>query len=248
MFGDQRCGEVNARGSTVWRIITQIALSVRDTGTGIPVEMLPRVFDLFTQIDRTLGRARGGLGIGLALVRSLVELHGGSVEVHSDGIGRGSEFIVRLPLAAGSSGAGTDEKIVVHRKAFHATDFLAGRRILVVDDNRDAADTLGMLLKHMGAEARMEYDGPSALEAIPIFQPAVVFLDIGMPGMDGYAVGAQVRRSRQNGVRLIALTGWGQEEDRRLTREAGFDYHLIKPPDAVALRDLLRLLFSEVPA
>jgi CheY-like chemotaxis protein len=232
-------------GGQIWltarREAGQVALSVRDTGTGIPAEMLPRVFDMFTQVDRTLGRAQGGLGIGLALVRSLVQMHGGSVEARSDGPGRGSEFTVRLPLARSDVRRASENDGVAKSSAA-----LAGRRILVVDDNRDAADSLAMLLRFMGAEVLTAYDGPSALEVVRVHRPAVVFLDLGMPGMDGYAVAAQVRREPQyQDVTLIALTGWGQEEDRRRSREAGFDDHLTKPPDIGALEQLLSPLSVE---
>jgi CheY-like chemotaxis protein len=222
----------------------QVVLSVRDTGMGIPAEMLPQVFDLFTQIDRTLGRGQGGLGIGLALVKSLVELHGGSVEAHSDGPGRGSEFVVRLPLpnvAACSPPENDDQEL--------SNVALAGRRIVVVDDNRDAADSLASLLTFMGARVQTAYDGPSALEAIRIHRPAVVLLDIGMPGMDGYAVAAEVRREPQyQDVKLIAVTGWGQDQDRRRSQEAGFDHHLMKPVEISVVAELLASRSAEVHA
>jgi PAS domain S-box-containing protein len=210
-------------------------LSVRDTGTGIPAEMLPRVFDLFTQIDRTLGRAQGGLGIGLALVKSLVQLHGGAVEVRSDGPGQGSEFIVTLPLAGADAAGRTGKK-----PAAEAALVLARQPILVVDDNRDAADSLAMMLRYLGADVRTAYNGPAALEAVRVHRPAVIFLDIGMPGMDGYAVAAEVRRQPQfQDVTLIALTGWGQEADKRRSEEAGFNHHMVKPPDPQAIEALL---------
>jgi PAS domain S-box-containing protein len=216
----------------------EVVVTVRDTGVGIAAEMLPRVFEMFTQVDRSLGRAQGGLGIGLALVRSLVQLHGGSVEVKSDGPARGSEFTVRLPLLSRprspSSGRGVRPPAA-----------LPSQRILVVDDNRDAADTLGMLLKFLGADVRAVNDGPAALDALRAFRPAVVLMDLGMPGMDGYEVARQVRREAEfRDVTLIALTGWGQEEDRRRTLEAGFDHHLVKPVDLDALRGLLDALAS----
>jgi PAS domain S-box-containing protein len=216
---------------------SQVALSVRDTGVGIPAEMLPRVFDLFTQIDRTLGRAQGGLGIGLALVKSLVHLHGGEVEARSDGPGLGSEFTVRLPLVRADAGRASDDGLVRSSAA------LEGLHLLVVDDSRDAADSLAMLLELMGAEVRTAYDGPSALAALRDRRADVVFLDLGMPGMDGHTVAAQIRLEAQpRDLTLIALTGWGQEEDRRRSREAGFDHHLVKPLDLKALEQLLASL------
>ncbi len=215
------------------------AVSVRDTGLGIPADMLPRVFDMFAQVDRTLKRSQGGLGIGLTLARTLVEMHGGRVEARSEGPGMGSEFTIRLPLAAEDSKAAE-----VRTRAGGAQPAgLSQQRVLVVDDNRDAADSLGMLLKFLGADAHVVYDGPSALQALHIYRPAVVFLDIGMPGMDGHEVARQVRQVPEfRGVLLIAMTGWGQEEDRRRSKAAGFDHHLVKPADADALQALLSSL------
>ena len=218
---------------TAKRDANTVAVSVRDSGVGIPSEMLPQVFNLFMQADRNSGRAHTGLGIGLTLVKSLVEMHGGSVEARSEGEGRGSEFIVRLPMAAGT----TKEHPAFPGKA---PSFVATRRILVVDDNRDAADSLGLLLKLLGAEVRVAYDGPEALKAIRAEPPAIVFLDIGMQGMDGYEVARRIREEPElRGVRLIALTGWGQLDDRRRAHSVGFDYHLTKPADARALQSLL---------
>ncbi len=215
-----------------------IAVSVRDTGIGISADMLPRVFELFTQVDRSTRRAQGGLGIGLTLVKSLVEMHGGSVEARSDGRGKGSEFVVRLPLAAAPRRAGAPAPEEEGPSAV-----LVLRRVLVVDDNRDAAESLAMLLKLLGSEVHVAYDGPGALEALRTYRPSVVLLDIGMPGMDGHEVARRIRRQPElQDVTLIALTGWGQEEDRRRSQEAGFDYHLIKPVDVGALETLLSSL------
>jgi CheY-like chemotaxis protein/nitrogen-specific signal transduction histidine kinase len=223
--------------ATSHQSLTTLEIRVRDTGVGIPAEMLPRVFDMFTQVDRSLERAQGGLGIGLSLVRGLVELHGGTVEAHSAGAGRGSEFVVRLPLpaqapaepapaadAAPPGGNGTGRR----------------RRVLVVDDNADAAESLAMLLGLLGYEVRTAHDGPAALREAAAFRPDVALLDIGMPGMSGHDVARRLRQTPGlDGLLLVAMTGWGQDEDRRRSREAGFNHHLVKPVDAAALHQLL---------
>jgi signal transduction histidine kinase/CheY-like chemotaxis protein len=210
-----------------------VEVSIRDTGIGIPSDMLPYIFDMFMQVDRSAGRAQGGLGIGLTLVRTLVELHGGAIEVRSEGTGRGSEFIVRLPIAQREA---TPAPVAANPRVTE----VPARRILVVDDNVDAAASLGMLLEVLGAEVRTEHDGPAALATIDSYRPDVVLLDIGMPGMDGFQVAERIRSQPDSKhVLLIALTGWGQEEDRRRTREAGFDHHLVKPADVKTLRNLL---------
>jgi PAS domain S-box-containing protein len=205
-----------------------LELRVRDNGVGIPAGMLARVFDPFTQVDGAADRSRDGLGIGLTLVRTLVELHGGTVEARSDGPGTGSEFVVRLPLGAGPEPAPPPPA--------PAPPPGPPRRVLVVDDNEDAADTLAALLSLTGHEARAAYDGPAALAAAGEFRPEVVLTDLGMPGMDGYELARRFRAEPAfRGVVLVAVTGWGQDEDRRRTAEAGFDHHLVKPvaPDAV---------------
>jgi PAS domain S-box-containing protein len=230
-------------GGQIWLTVRRegdrVAISVRDTGRGIPPDMLPRVFELFMQLDRNDAGSQGGLGIGLTLVKNLVEMHGGSVRAHSEGIGRGSEFVVRLPLAATPRPEG-----FLGPKA-RSSAVLAPRRVLVVDDNRDAADTMGMLLKLLGADVLVVYNGPDALQAVTTYQPAVVLLDIGMPGMDGYEVARRIRQQPiSQDVRLIALTGWGQESDRNRSQAAGFDYHLIKPADVSVLETLLVSLES----
>jgi len=213
-------------------------ISVRDTGVGIPEGMLVQVFDLFTQVEGSDRLGSAGLGVGLAMVRLLVELHGGSVEARSAGPGRGSEFVVSLPLAARESRAAAKGTV-----ASSMTPFLPRRRVLVVDDNRDAADSLGMLLEVAGADARVVYDGPTALEALPVYCPQVVLLDVGMPGMDGYSVARRIREDpRYGSVALIALTGFGQEQDRLRSLSAGFDHHLTKPADL----NVLERLFAEL--
>lgn len=220
---------------SAYREGNEAVISVRDDGLGIPPDMLPRVFDMFAQVDRTLKRAQGGLGIGPALAQSLVELHGGRIEAKSKGLDQGSEFVVRLPIVTSRREAAAES-----RSGGQPAMSIAPGRILVVDDSRDGADSLGMVLKMMGADADVVYDGPAALEAVHASHPAVVLLDIGMPGMDGYEVAARIRADPAfNDVRLVALTGWGSEEERRRSREAGFDDHWVKPVDPGKLRELL---------
>jgi len=212
-------------------------ITVSDTGVGIAAEALPRVFDMFVQANARDSRAQSGLGIGLTLVRSLVEMHGGSVAARSAGVGRGSEFVVRLPLARHEAAR------VPAAAGATARKFAGLPRVMVVDDNRDAADSLAAVLKLLGAEVRVTNDGRSALDAVAAFRPAVVFLDLGMPGMDGYETARHMRaRDDTRSVLLIALTGWGQESDRRQTQAAGFNQHLVKPADITALRAVLASL------
>jgi PAS domain S-box-containing protein len=219
---------------TAQRQDTELMMSVRDTGMGITSEMLPFVFELFTQGDRHLERSQGGLGVGLTLVKRLVELHGGSIEARSGGSGKGSEFIVRLPLAVEHRpvilDSGDNSQIAVKKKL----------RILIVDDNKDNADCLSIMLKIMGHHTRTAHDGLAAIEAAAEFRPEVVLLDIGMPKLNGYGVCAHIREQPwgKNMV-LIAQTGWGQDDDRRRTQAAGFEHHLIKPVKHDALMKLL---------
>ena len=216
-----------------------VVISVRDTGVGIPAEMLPRVFELFTQVDRTRKHSQGGLGIGLALVKSLVEMHRGRVEARSEGLGHGSEFIVRLPLLTAASGSPGDTALAAGSRG----ENLPRRRVLIVDDNRDAAESLALLLQLSGYDVRTAHDGLSALQTLDDYTPAVVLLDIGMPGMDGYEVARRVReKPGLQDILLVALTGWGQEEDRRRSNQAGFDRHLVKPVDPEVLHGLLASL------
>jgi two-component system, sensor histidine kinase len=212
----------------------RVAIFVRDTGRGIPREMLPRVFDLFMQVEHDASRTQGGLGIGLTLVHRLVEMHGGSVSAYSEGEGRGSEFTIRLPLLAAEP-AHHSERLVQRP----ATDF-GRKRVLIVDDNRDAADSLAALLNILGAETDVAYSGPDAISKLSAYHPSAILLDIGMPGMDGHEVARLIRRRPElNDVTLIAMTGWGQEKDRNRTRAAGFDHHLTKPADVDVLASLL---------
>jgi PAS domain S-box-containing protein len=212
-------------------------LKVQDNGIGIAPDMLPKIFDLFVQAERRVNRAQGGVGIGLTLVRRLVELHGGAIEAHSKGLGQGSEFIVHLPAL--EDPILSEEPVILDGKLPNALPRL---RVLVVDDNQDAADSLAMLLELIGQDVRAAYDGPTSLVQAEAFRPAMVFLDIGMPGMDGYEVARRMRSHHALGqVVLVALTGWGQDGDRRRSREAGFDRHLVKPVDPATLQEVLAL-------
>jgi PAS domain S-box-containing protein len=205
---------------------------VEDTGIGIPADELPHIFNMFTQVERSRQHSRGGLGIGLTLVKRLLEMHAGTVEAHSAGPGQGSVFVVRLPLPA----PGT-----LPPQAPLPTTTLerAGSpiRLLIVDDNQDSADSLAMLLRMLGHDARAAYDGPEGLKVLEDFLPDVVVLDIGMPGMNGYDIARRIReQERWKGVLLCAMTGWGQEEDRHKSHEAGFDHHVVKPVDLTTLQ------------
>jgi PAS domain S-box-containing protein len=212
----------------------QAVVRVKDTGIGIRSDMLPRIFDLFVQSDRALDRAQGGLGIGLTLVRKLVEMHGGTAEGFSDGVGKGSEFVVRLPVVPEVTGLPPE---AVPEPARPQGGSL---RVLVVDDNVDTADSLAMLLRFYGHEVRAVHTGPRALQAARADAPDVILLDIGLPGMDGYEVARRLREQQGSGkVRLIAMTGYGQEADRRRSQDAGFDHHLVKPVDPARLQELL---------
>jgi PAS domain S-box-containing protein len=213
----------------------EAVIRVRDTGVGIPAEMLGEVFDLFVQVDRGLDRAHGGLGIGLTLVKSLAEMHGGRVTAHSDGPGRGSEFVVRLPALAGPPRAAEEGKALAPERAAGPA-----RRVLVVDDNVDAAESLALLLRATGHEVRTAYDGPAALREAEALRPEVVLLDVGLPRIDGYEVARRLRQ--QGGLKsalVVALTGYGQDEDRRRALEAGFDVHLVKPADPQTVLQLV---------
>jgi PAS domain S-box-containing protein len=221
-------------GLTVQQEGDEAVLRLRDTGVGIAPELLPRIFDLFTQAERSLDRSQGGLGIGLALVQRLVELHHGRVEVHST-LGRGSEFVVRLPVMLSPAPSPPTPPPKAATKA-------AGKccRVLVVDDNVDAADSLAQLLKAYQHDARTAYDGPAAVEAAVAYRPDLILLDIGLPRMDGYEVARRVRQEPTlAGVVLVALTGYGLEADREKAKAAGFDHHLTKPADFAKVQDIL---------
>ena len=209
-------------------------IRVRDNGLGIAPELLPKVFDLFVQGSRSLDRAEGGLGIGLALVREIVRLHGGSVSVSSAGVQQGSEFTVKLPLVTRSPHQMKSEQDT------EAAIPARHRRILVVDDNSDSAESMALLLRASGHEVHTAHDGASALEQAGAHKPEIVLLDIGLPGMSGYTVAKRLRAIPElDAVTLIAMTGYGQEEDRKRTRDAGFDHHLVKPIDLAVLTALL---------
>lgn len=224
---------------TAWRQGDEALVSVRDNGPGIPRHMLAQIFEMFEQVDQTLDRSFGGLGLGLTLVKRLVELHGGSVEAYSDGPGSGSEFVVRLPTIDNARPKHAETRPPGRA---NLADGLPRHRIVVVDDVVASAKTLAMMLESIGQEVHIAQDGPSAIERVLAMRPDVVFLDIAMPGMNGYEVARQLRASDQlHDVSLVALTGYGQEEDRRRAIEAGFHHHLIKP---TSIDQLVRLLFT----
>jgi PAS domain S-box-containing protein len=220
---------------TVERRASQVEVRVRDNGMGIPADLLPHVFDLFTQGDRSLARSEGGLGIGLTLAKNLGEMHGGTLEAHSAGPGQGSEFVLRLPVVERRRGQAVETSEPMLRRAADI------RRVLVVDDNADAAESLAMLLRGDGHEVCVTHDGPAALEVAGAFRPEVVLLDIGLPRMDGYEVARRLRRDvGLTQALVVALTGYGQQEDRRRAKEAGCDAHVVKPADLRVLHELLR--------
>ena len=207
----------------------EVVLTVGDSGVGIPADKLEHVFEMFSRVKSELHDAPGGLGVGLALVKHLVELHGGAVSARSGGAGKGSQFLIRLPLANDLTGA--------RSKASDAPRAVTRRhRILVVDDNKDSADSLALLLEMDGHETRRAYDGEDALSAAAAYQPDFILLDIGLPKMNGYEACRRIREQDwSKGTKIIALTGWGQDEDRRKSKQAGFDGHLVKPVDPNSL-------------
>ncbi len=213
-----------------------LALSVKDDGIGIASESIGSIFEMFSQVEGVTGRSDGGLGIGLALVKGLTELHGGTIEARSAGLGHGSEFTLRLPLSPLRPGESP--------RAADPAPPAARSRILIADDNRDAADSLSMLLELAGHEVRVAHHGRAALSLAQAFRPDVALLDIGMPDLSGYEVAQELRREPWGrGIQLIALTGWGQEKDRQQALEAGFNQHLTKPIDP----DQLEALISSRP-
>jgi signal transduction histidine kinase/ActR/RegA family two-component response regulator len=232
------------KGGYIWLTLQhedeEAVLRVRDTGVGIAPEILPRIFDLFTQADRSLDRSQGGLGIGLALVQRLVEMHGGTVTVSSD-LGQGSEFVVRLPVVPPPE---PQPSLPPTEKAKPTGSSL---RVLVVDDNVDTVTTLAMLVQESGHEVRTAYDGMSVLEAALDYRPNLVLLDIGLPGLNGFEVAKRLRQQPTlKDVVLVAMTGYGQESDRKRSREAGFDHHLVKPGDFGKILQILATV-SELP-
>ena len=218
----------------------ELVVRVRDTGVGIPEEILPHVFDMFTQADRSLDRSQGGLGIGLTLARSIVHMHGGAVQAFSAGRNRGSEFVVRLPVV--SEPAHQQDETIDADPA----PAIRVRRILVVDDNEDATETMALLLRLSGHEVEVASDGESALEAAEKLHPEIVLLDVGLPGMHGYEVAERLRNlpKTRNAI-IVALTGYGQEQDRQRAKEAGFDYHFVKPVEFNKLESLLNSLSGD---
>lgn len=209
-------------------------LRVRDSGMGIAAELLPRIFDLFTQAERSIDRSQGGLGIGLSLVKRLVELHGGTVTANSAGLGEGSEFIVSMPLAAAPDLAPPSGVVG------QATQSARGLRVLVVDDNIDGCKMLAHFLRHQGYAVQTAYTGTAGLQTAETWRPDAILLDIGLPGLDGYAIARRIRAdSALKNITLIALTGYGQDSDIQLAREAGFDAHLVKPVDPTVVEKLL---------
>jgi signal transduction histidine kinase/ActR/RegA family two-component response regulator len=226
---------------TVAHEADQMVLLVQDTGIGISPEMLPHIFELFMQGDRSLDRSQGGLGIGLTLVRQLIELHQGSVQARSAGANQGSEFLVRLPLVS--------QEQIPAPSANGASETPQGdvrRRILLVDDNVDGANGLAKLLEMNGHEVHVAYDGPTGIQAAKALSPDVILLDIGLPGMDGYEVARQLREQPDlKLVPLIAVSGYAREEDRERSKQAGFDYHLVKPLDPQTLPALFASLVPD---
>lgn len=221
-------------GLTAERQGSDVVVSVKDSGIGIAADQLPRIFEMFSQVDGSLERSQGGLGIGLTLVKRLVEMHGGRIEARSEGLGKGAEFIVRMPVVVGATQAQ-----VVGRKDEAAAP-KSSLRILIVDDNRDSADSLTMLLRLMGNDTRTAYDGQEGVALAGEIQPDVILLDIGLPKLNGYEACRRIREQPWGkSVVLIAVTGWGQEDDRRRSHEAGFDHHMVKPVDP---QELLKLL------
>jgi signal transduction histidine kinase len=215
----------------------EVIVRVTDSGLGIPPSMLAEVFEMFTQVNRTLERSQGGLGIGLALVKRLVEFHGGTITAESPGLGGGSTFTVRLPLVEACTSS-PEQRSTAEPPSIRPSTSCC--RVLVVDDNVDGAQSLANVLQIGGHEIRIAHSGPAALDAVCPFHPDVVFLDIGLPGMNGYEVAKRLREEPLvSGAVLVALTGWGSDDDKRQSKEAGFDFHLTKPVDVAAIERIL---------
>lgn len=230
-FAGQR-GQINL---TVERRDMDVIITVKDNGLGIPPDMLDAIFEMFSQVDQSLERTQSGLGIGLTLARRLVELHGGSIAAHSEGLGKGSEFVVRLPI--------TVDQTPLPEATNNVNDPNTGGRILIVDDNLDSAKTLAEVLKLTGYDIALAHDGEAAVEAAETQRPDVILLDIGLPRLNGFDACRRIRVNNwAENILIIALTGWGQEEDRRKSAEAGFDGHLVKPVDLAELMKLLTRL------
>jgi len=221
----------------------EVEVRVSDNGIGISAEQMPRLFEMFRQGDAIAERASSGMGIGLSLARGLVDMHGGTIRATSAGVGRGSEFVVRLPLA--------DTRAAAERVEAAANGAAAAPpacRVLVADDLRDSADSLGLLIELMGHTVEVVYDGESALRSAGRFRPDIALLDLGMPKLDGFEVCRRIRAEPWGRtMRLVAQSGWGQDEDRRRTAAAGFDHHLVKPIDPLALDALVQALAATVP-
>ncbi len=232
-------------GGRIDLIVKQVkgeaVIRVRDNGIGIAPERLPSIFDMFEQIEGAADRSQGGLGIGLTLARRLVEMHGGRIQAHSAGLGKGSEFVMRLPALAEPA----SESVQDYAKDSSAHEAKGSRRVLIVDDNEDSAESMAVLLRLHGHEVRLAYDGLLALQEAQAFRPELIFLDLDLPKMDGYEVARRLRPAME-GVTLVAMTGYGQEEDRQRTQEAGFNLHLVKPVDFDRLEELLSLPADQI--
>jgi CheY-like chemotaxis protein len=217
------------------RSADSVTVQVIDNGIGIAPEALPRIFHMFSQVTASQDRSDGGLGIGLALAKGLVELHGGRIEATSAGLGRGCEFTVCLPVGTPS--------VIGHARPSSQSDAGTpiGRRVLIADDNQDSAESLAMLLRMEGHEVVVAHDGPEAFAAVASFNPEFVLLDIGMPGLNGYEVALKIRDTDPaSPVKLVAVTGWGQHSDKARARASGFDHHFTKPLEPERLLELLR--------
>jgi len=231
------------RGGRIWLTASrkgdEAIIRVRDTGIGIPAEVLPNIFEMFNQADRSAG-GPGGLGIGLTLVKRLVEMHGGTIHAQSEGRGKGSEFVMRVPLTSSRAALPHVRQRTVGKRT---TEKCEPIRILVVDDNEDSAESLGMLMKVLGNEVRVAHDGPAAIDLANEFEPRVILLDIGLPTLNGYETAKQIRQQPWGSQAvLIAVTGWGETVDRQRSKKAGFDHHLVKPVDPDVLTNLLASL------